>query len=92
MKGLHANMEVMDKLAPVGAKGKEETAIARRTLAGIYQRAGRLMEDLGRYDEAIRYYRQMDELAESLAADNPGSARRQEGPGQQQEHARPNSR
>ena len=30
------------------------------------------MEDLGRYDEATRYYRQMDELAESLAADNPG--------------------
>ena len=40
MKGLHAITEVMDKLAPVGAKEKEETAIARRTLAGIYQRAG----------------------------------------------------
>ena len=40
MKGLHAITEVMDKLAPVGAKGKAETAIAKRTLAGIYQRPG----------------------------------------------------
>jgi tetratricopeptide (TPR) repeat protein len=30
------------------------------------------MENFGRYDEAIRYYRQMDELAESFAADHPG--------------------
>src|SRR5262249_4099905 len=43
-----------------------------RTLAGIYQRAGGLMEDLGRYAEAVRYYRQMDALAEALATDNPG--------------------
>jgi tetratricopeptide (TPR) repeat protein len=73
MKGLLANMEVMDKLAAdVGVLGEEEAATAKRTLAGIYQRAGGLMENLGRYDEAIRYYRQMDELAESFAADNPG--------------------
>jgi tetratricopeptide (TPR) repeat protein len=73
MKGLQANMEVMDQLAAdVGVLGEEEAATVERTLVGIYQRAGGLMEDLGRYDEAIRYYRQMDELAESFAADNPG--------------------
>jgi eukaryotic-like serine/threonine-protein kinase len=74
VKGVHDNMEVMDQLgAVVRAKDKEGAALATRTLAGIYQRAGGLMADLGRYDEATRYYRQMDELAESLAADNPGS-------------------
>jgi eukaryotic-like serine/threonine-protein kinase len=72
VKGLRDNMEVIDKLGAVGAQDKEAASTATRTLAGTYQRAGGLMEDLGRYDEAIRYYRQMDELAESLAAANPG--------------------
>ena len=89
MNGLHDNMEVMDKLGAVGAKDKEGAATATRTLAGIYQRAGGLMEELGRYDEAMRYYRQMDELAESLAADNPGLLDARRRPGQQQDHARP---
>ena len=73
VKGLHDNMEVIDKLGAVGAQDKEAAATATRTLAGIYQRGGGLMEDLGRNDEAIRYYRRMDEYAESLAANNPGS-------------------
>ena len=74
VNAVHENMEVIEKLGAVArAKDKEGAATATRTLAGIYQRAGGLMEGLGRYDEATRYYRQMDELAESLAADNPGT-------------------
>ena len=70
--GLRDNMEVMDKLAAVvGAKDKEGAATATKTLAGLYQRAGGMMDELGRFEEAARYFRQMDELAESLAADNP---------------------
>ena len=65
-------MKVMDMLAVVGADDKEGAATATRTLAGIYQRAGGLAEGLGRYDEAMQYYRKMDELAESFAADNAG--------------------
>jgi len=72
LNGLHANMKVVELLGAVGAPDKEAAATATRTLAGIYQRAGGLMEDFGRYDEALRYYRQMDELAEALAASNPG--------------------
>ena len=65
-------MEVVDLLGAVGAEDKEAAATGTRTLAGIYQRAGGLMEDFGRYADAIRFYRQMDQLAESLAAGNPG--------------------
>ncbi len=72
LNGLRANMKVVELLGAVGAPDKAAAATATRTLAGIYQRAGGLMEDFGRYDEALRYYRQMDELAESLAASNPG--------------------
>ncbi len=70
--GIRDSMEVMARLAVVGANDKEGAATATRTLAGIYQRAGVITEELGRFDEATRYYRQMDEQAESLAADNPG--------------------
>jgi eukaryotic-like serine/threonine-protein kinase len=73
LKGIRENMEVMDKLAAVvHAKDKESAAVATRTLAGIYQRAGVMTEELSHFDEATRYYRQMDEQAELLAADNPG--------------------
>ena len=73
LNGIRDNMEVMDKLgAVVGAKDKESAALATRTLAGIYQRAGVMMDELGRYQEAAKHYRQMDALAESLAAENPG--------------------
>jgi len=72
VKDVNAIVEVVKQLGTVGAEDKEAAATATRTLAGIYQKAGGLMEGLGRYNEAIRYYRQMDELAESLAADNPG--------------------
>ncbi len=71
INGLRENMEVMDKLADIGAKDKEGAATATRTLAGIYQRAGVMMDEVGRYEEAARYYRKMDELAELLAANNP---------------------
>ena len=37
LNGLRDNMEVMDKLADIGAKDKEGAATATRTLAGIYQ-------------------------------------------------------
>ncbi len=72
VKDVSAIVEVIEQLGAVGAEDKEGAATATRTLARIHQQAGRLMEGLGRNDEAIRYYRQMDELAESLAAGNPG--------------------
>jgi tetratricopeptide (TPR) repeat protein len=72
VKELHATIEVMEKLGAVGAHDKEAAATATRTLAGIYQTAGGLMDVFGHYDDAIRYFRQMDELAESLVAGNPG--------------------
>ncbi len=72
VKELHAYMEGMDQLYAVGAQDNEAAATATRTLTGIYQQAGGLMDDFGRYDEAIRYLRQMDDLAESLVAKNPG--------------------
>ncbi len=72
VKELHASIEVMDQLAAVGAHDKEAAATATRTLAGIYQQAGGLMDVFGNYDDAMRYFRQMDELAEALATSNPG--------------------
>ena len=73
VNGLHANMEVIDKLGavvrPRQGGGGHSHQDPRRDLPAT----GGLMEVLGRYDEATRYYRQMDELAESLAAANPGS-------------------
>ncbi len=72
VKELHATVEVMDQLGAVGAHDKEAAATATRTLAGIYQQAGGLMDVFGHYDDAMRYFQQLDKLAESLAADNPG--------------------
>ncbi len=72
VKELHATVELMEKLAAVGAHDKEAAATATRTLAGIYQQAGNLMDVFGHYDDAMRYFQQMDKLAESLAAGNPG--------------------
>ena len=72
VKDLHATIEVMDQLGAVGAHDKEAADTATRTLAGIYQQAGGLMDAFGHYDDAIRYFQQMDKLAESLAAGNPG--------------------
>jgi len=71
VKDVSAIVEVVKQLGAVGAEDKE-TAAATRTLARIYLQAGGLMENLGRYNEAILCYRQMDELAELLAAANPG--------------------
>ncbi len=71
VKDVSAIVEVIEQLGAVGAEDKEGAATATRTLARINQQAGRLMENYGRYNEAIRFYRQMDELAESLAAANP---------------------
>ena len=72
VREVHATVEVMDKLGAVGADDKEAAATATRTLTGIYQQAGGLMDDFERYDDAKRYFRQMDDLAESLVAKNPG--------------------
>ena len=56
VKELHATIEVMDQLGAVGADDKEAAATATRTLAGIYQQAGGLMDDFERYDDAIRIF------------------------------------
>ena len=69
--GLRDNMKVMDMLAVVGADDKEGSATATQHPGRDLPARGGLAEGLGRYDEAMQYYRKMDGLAESLAADNP---------------------
>ena len=71
MKGLRENMAVMEQLKPI-LQDKAAEAVALRSLIGIYQRAGRLLEDIGKVQEADRYYRDMDTLAISLDANHPG--------------------
>ena len=62
----------MEQLGTV-APDKEGSALGLRALAGINQRAGLIALEYGRYDETARYFRRMEELAEQLAAADPGA-------------------
>ena len=69
---MRANMDVMDQLGGAAALDDDKNAeLALRTLAGLNQRTGRVMDEIGKHDEAERYFKKMDELADRLAARNP---------------------
>ena len=70
LTGLEATMASLEQLGTV-AEDKEGFALGIRTLAGINQRAGQIAIEYGKDDEAARYFRRMDELAEQLAAAQP---------------------
>ena len=70
LTGLEATIASLEQLGTV-ARDKEGFALATRTLAGVNQRAGQIAIEYGKYDEAARYFRRMDELAEQLAAADP---------------------
>ena len=72
-KGLDEVVKVMEQLAEVVRDQQGEYA-AIKALAGINQRAGKVVDELGRYDEAARYFRRMDELAQRLAKSSPPTA------------------
>ena len=71
LRGLEATIASLEQLGTV-ARDKEGFALATRTLAGINQRAGQIAMEYGKYEETARYYRRMEELAEQLAAADPG--------------------
>ncbi|WP_250846652.1 serine/threonine-protein kinase [Aquisphaera insulae] len=72
LTGLEATMASLEGLGTV-APDREGNALALRTLAGINQRAGLIAMEYGKYDETARYFRRMEELAEKLAAADPGA-------------------
>jgi eukaryotic-like serine/threonine-protein kinase len=72
LTGLEATIASLEELGKV-ARDKEGFALGIRTLAGINQRAGQIAMEYGKYDETARYFRRMDELAEQLAAADPGA-------------------
>ena len=70
LTGLEATIASLEQLGTV-ARDKEGFALATRTLAGINQRAGQIAMEYGKYDETDRYFRRMDELAESSPPPTP---------------------
>jgi tetratricopeptide (TPR) repeat protein len=70
LTGLEATIASMEQLGTV-ARDKEGFALGTRALAGINQRAGQIAIEYGKYDEAARYFRRMDALAEQLAVADP---------------------
>ncbi len=76
MTGLEATIASLEKLGTV-ARDDEGFAVATRTLAGIYQRAGLIAMEYGKYDETARYFRRMEEL---LRATGRGRSRTRSSP------------
>jgi eukaryotic-like serine/threonine-protein kinase len=72
MTGLEATIASLEQLGTV-ARDTEGFALGIRALCGINQRAGLIAIDYGKYDETTRYFRRMEELAEQLAAADPGA-------------------
>jgi eukaryotic-like serine/threonine-protein kinase len=70
LTGLEATIASLEQLGTV-ARDNEGFALGIRTLAGINQRAGQIAMEYGKYDEAARYFRRMEALAEQLAAADP---------------------
>jgi serine/threonine-protein kinase len=68
---LAQTMNAMEQLGAV-VKDPQGEFVAARTLAGINQQAGRIMDELGRYKEAGEYFHRMDDLIEATAAAHPG--------------------
>jgi serine/threonine-protein kinase len=72
LTGLRATIASLEQLGTV-APGDDGFAMATRTLAGINQRAGEIAMEYGKYDETARYFRRMADLADELAAAEPGA-------------------
>ena len=72
MTGLEATIASMEQLGTV-ARDQEGFALGTRALAGINQRAGLIAMEYGKYDDTARYFHRMEELAEQLAAADPGA-------------------